>query len=45
MTLGAFATIWFFGGKQISYWYGRNVITPMMEQGLNPELMIYQPFK
>ena len=39
------ATIWFFGGKQLSKWYGEKVITPMIEEGLNPGLMIYQPFK
>ena len=39
------ATIWFFGGRQISKWYGEKVITPMIEEGLNPGLMIYQPYK
>ena len=39
------STIWFLGGKQVSYWYGRTTITPMIEQGINPGLMEYQPFK
>ena len=42
---GAFSTFWFLGGRQISKWYGEKVITPMIEEGLNPGLMIYQPFK
>ena len=39
------ATIWFLGGKQATFWYARTTITPMIEQGLNPGLMEYQPFK
>ena len=39
------STIWFLGGKQVTYWYGRTTITPMIEQGINPGLMEYQPFK
>ena len=27
------------------YDYGEKVITPMIEEGLNPGLMIYQPYK
>ena len=42
---GAFSTFWFLGGRQISKWYGEKVITPMIEEGVNPGLMIYQPFK
>ena len=42
---GAFSTFWFVSGRQISKWYGEKVITPMIEEGLNPGLMIYQPFK
>ena len=39
------STLWFFGGKQVTYWYGKNVIAPMIEEGINPGLMIYQPSK
>ena len=39
------STIWFLGGKQVSFWYGRTTIIPMIVQGINPGLMIYQPFK
>ena len=42
---GIVSTVWFCGGKQLTYWYGENVITPMIEEGINPGLMIYQPFK
>ena len=42
---GVPSTIWFLGGKQITFWYGRTVITPMIENGLNPGLIEYQPFK
>ena len=42
---GVPSTIWFLGGKQVTYWYSNNVITPMIEEGINPGLMIYQPFK
>ena len=37
--------IWFCGGKQATLWYGEKVIPPMIEEGINPGLMIYQPFK
>lgn len=39
------STIWFFGGKQATYWYNSTTITPMIENGINPGLMINQPFK
>ena len=39
------ATLWFLGGKQVTYWYGNKVITPMIQEGINPGLMINQPFK
>ena len=42
---GTFSTFWFLGGRQITKWYGAKVITPMIEEGINPGLMIYQPFK
>ena len=42
---GTFSTVWFLGGKQISRWYGKTVITPMIEQRINPGLIEYQPFK
>lgn len=42
---GIVSTVWFCGGKQATFWYGKNVITPMIEEGINPGLMINQPFK
>lgn len=39
------STIWFFGGKQATYWYNSTTITPMIENGINSGLMINQPFK
>ena len=39
------ATIWFLGGKQVTFWYSRTTIIPMIENGINPGLMEYQPFK
>ena len=39
------STIWFFGGKQVANWYNATTITPMIENGINPGLMINQPFK
>ena len=39
------STIWFLGGKQVIFGYARTTIIPMLEQGLNPGLMEYQPFK
>ena len=37
--------IWFLGGKQVTYWYSQTTILPMIEDGINPGLMEYQPFK
>ena len=42
---GIVSTVWFCGGKQATFWYGKNFITPMIKEGINPGLMIYQPFK
>ena len=39
------STIWFLGGKQATFWYTQTTIVPMIEQGFNPGLMEYQPFK
>ena len=39
------STLWFWGGKQATYWYNSTTITPMIENGINPGLMINQPFK
>lgn len=39
------ATIWFLGGKQVTFWYSRTTIIPMIENGINPGLMENQPFK
>ena len=36
---------WFTIGKTLHYNYANQVITPMIQQGNNPGLMIYQPFK
>ena len=43
--LGIPSTIWFFGGKQLSIWYSENILTPMIEAGINPGIIINQPFK
>ncbi len=43
--LGFVSTIWFLGGKQITFWYGKTTIIPMMNNGINPGQMEYQPFK
>jgi hypothetical protein len=39
------STVWFLGGKQVTYWYTQTTIIPMIEQGINPGLMEHQPFK
>ena len=39
------STIWFLGGKKITLWNARVTLIPMIEQGINPGLMEYQPFK
>lgn len=39
------STIWFLGGKQVTFWYGKEIIAPMIEQDINPGHMEYQPFK
>ncbi|MBO6026417.1 MAG: hypothetical protein J6P73_04145 [Bacteroidales bacterium] len=39
------STIWFLGGKQVTFWYGKETISPMIERGDSPGLMEYQPFK
>ena len=36
---------YFLGGKDMSKWYNEKVITPMLQNGINPGLMIYQPYK
>ena len=39
------STLWFWGGKQATYWYNSTTITPMIQNGINPGLMINQPSK
>lgn len=39
------ATTWFLGGKQVAFFYARETIIPMINQGINPGLMEFQPFK
>ena len=36
---------YFLGGKNLSKWYNEKVITPMLQNGIEPGLMIHQPSK
>ena len=40
-----FALYWNFGGKQLHWMWYRNALMPQIDAGINPGLMIYQPFK
>lgn len=39
------ATVWFLGGKQVTFFYARKTIIPTIDQGINPGLMEFKPFK
>ena len=39
------ATVWFLGGKQVTFYNARETIIPLIDQGINPGLMEFQPFK
>ena len=43
--IGPVSAFWFLGGKQLVNWHTRTVIQPMIENGINPGLPAYQPFK
>ncbi len=40
-----FSLYWNLGGRQLHWSWYQNVLMPQIEMGINPGLMIYQPFK